>query len=1356
MKEYELSHPQKRILFTQLLYENKLLFNIGGYVIYKGENNFTQLLYALKKTIKMMDCFSIRIIQKELGYKQYFVNEEPIVEEWKIGEVDDLNQFISKKTKMVMNTPFDFINKPLYRIMAFRHKEYMGYVLCCHHIIFDGWSANLFAEHVSKIYDFREGTVGEYKEFIKYEQEYINSKRGQKDGEYWTSYVQGKRKERNLAKYEHCCNSHREEFILSDETKELFVEEGRKWGGVNNILCACFILLDYLKNGDGTIAMSNYNRHGRRMRQTSGMFTNTLLVSVACHEEMTLSELLMEAKKKTNGALYHYQWPYDLMGIRNNEQVYRYNVNCYNASMNFKLGRAEGRYVEVFSNTQDIPFQMVLNMWDEAWKICCDMSDSIYHNGDGTAVIQFIECFLQTINDGPEQTIDIFRKILFESKLKRQRCTFLKKIENRTIFSDRIMRVLRPSNPEQTCIFLEDSSVSYKEFATLIYGAVDCIESYHIKKGDKVLLYMENGLQYIVYVYALAAKGICFTPIDIKIPVNQVEYIYADAEAKAIISNSLKTSKRMNLIEANLICGLEREMECIPEEKEAYLLYTSGTTGVPKGVLISRGALNTYLSWAERTYGTATFYLYSSPSFDLSLTTVFLPLTVGGAVVISEKNPSSLSNLINHKMLRKVNAIKATPSNLSLLLQQNISQLQLDYIICGGEELTTSLAVKLQRRFGKACKIYNEYGPTECTIGCMCHLFDEINDKKEAVSIGNGTPGTRVYVLDSEKQLCSVGETGELYLAGDQVALGYWRKEEENTKAFFNDLFGENIIYKTGDCGRYCSDGTVEYLGRIGRQCKINGYRVELDSIERVLKAIPNVNNAVVWASNEEYDKLLAAVETTSYSEKQLADIVAEKLPVYCVPHVFYIVDVLPVNRNGKVDIHFLEKKESRSESGDKKEILETILRDVLNYRDDMAKFDYYMAGGDSVRALRIISMLGERGYHLSLADLLKHSHFDDIARHVKQKIRNVSKIKKYKLPNHLQYFADICDDFRKYRHKLVVHYEKVIEEEKAVQLNYELRRVFPSLNATYEKGGIIEQDISDKLKWINIGNRKDVDWESVIDFDSKDFDLFSICIVTNRKESWIIFNAHHILVDGFSWKHLLEATSLILGGEHVSARSYMQIYKMDEKIELHYTVSKSIGVEHYYCVNMKKEIDFNLNSYEFAEAVLEVLSHTNNWNEYKLFFDCNGRGFIDLDEPDNIGCYSIILPIDADRKILKRQHNKEAAKKRICITDNLGIRMNYLGNINDMIPSNMHLELKSIEYSLQTCSAYGCMAEITGAIFDGEIILYFSWRNNDITEEVANKFLKELINELMKKKKKQLVSLSPEDENALFDDDFI
>lgn len=1355
MIEYELSHPQKRILFKQLLYEDKPLFNIGGYVIYKGENDFSQLIYALKETIKRMDCFSIRIIQKEQGFKQYFVDEEPIVDEWKIKEVDDLNQFINEKTKIVINTPFDFFNKPLYRVIAFQYKKYMGYALCCHHIIFDGWSANLFADQVSKIYAFREDIVGEYKAFIKYEQDYINSKRGQKDSEYWTSYMQGKKKEINSAKYEHCCNSHREEFILSKVTKELFVEEGRRWSGINNILYACFILLDYLKNGDGTIAMSNFNRHGRRMRQTSGMFTNTLLVSVCCYGEMALSELLMKTKKETNNALYHYQWPFDLMGIKNNEQLYRYNVNCYNTPMDFNLGRAEGRYNEVFSDTQDIPFQIVLNTWDEEWKICCDMSDTIYHNDDGMAIIQFIDFFLQNISENSEQTIDKFREAWFECKLKKQRCTFMERIESNTLLSDRIMRVLKPFNPEQICIFLENSSVSYKEFAALIYGAVDCLESHRIKEGDKVLLYMENSLQYMVYVYALAAKGICFTPLDIRMPLNQVEYIYVDAEAKAIILNSLKPSKKMNVIKANLIYGSERKLDLIPEENEAYLLYTSGTTGKPKGVLISRGALNTYLSWAERIYGTAIFYLYSSPSFDLSLTTVFLPLTVGGAVVISDGKQSSLSNLMGHKMFGKVNAIKATPSNLSLLLQQDISKLHFDYIICGGEELTTSLAGKLQMRFGKECKIYNEYGPTECTIGCMCHLFDETKDRKEAVSIGNAAPGTRVYVLDTEKQLCSEGETGEIYLAGDQLTLGYWKREEENTEVFFYDLFGENIIYKTGDYGRYCSDGTVEYLGRIGRQCKINGYRVELDSVERVLKAIPHVNNAAVWVSNKEYDKLLAAVETTSYSEKQLADIVAEKLPTYCIPHSFYIVDSIPVTRNGKVDIRLLEKSERETESEDKREILETILRDVLNYEGDMTDFDYYMAGGDSIHALRIISMLDERGCHLSLVDLLEHSRFDDIVKYIRQKKEDSPEIKNYKLPKHLQYFSDICDDFKKYRHTLVVHYEKNIEEETAIRLNYELRRVFPSLNATYENGCIVEQDISNKFEWINIENRKEIAWESAIDFNYQDIDLFSMRIITNLIESWIVFNAHHILVDGVSWRQLLEKVSLILEGKYVSSHSYMQIYKMDEGIDLHYTVNKSINTGYYHCVNVRNKIDLCLNVYEFAESVLEVISKSDDWNEYKVLCDCNGREFVELADPNNIGCYSLILPISVDEKWLKKQLSKDSEKKQVCITDNLGIRVNYLGNINDIVPPSMYLELKSIEYSLQACSAYGCMAEVTGTILDGEIILYFSWRNNDISEKVASEFLEKLANELVKKRKKQLVSLSPEDEDILFDDDF-
>lgn len=1352
MEKFQLSHPQKRVLFTQLLYENKPLFNIGGYVIYRGGENVERLKDALKTVVKKMDCFSIRIIQTKDGYEQVFADEEPIVEEWVIGDEDvDFNHAVKEKANATLNTPFNLLNSSLYRIILFHFEDSVGYILCCHHIIFDGWSVNLFAEQVCLAYKNEQGKIFDYKEFIKYEQEYITSTRGIKDAAYWKGIIKRINIRENKENKEFLGSGHREEFILSAKDTQNLIAAGEKWSGVNNVLYACFILLDYIKSGNGTIAMSNYNRHGRQMRQIAGMFTNTLLISVKCNDTMTFEKLIRQTKRETAEALFHYQWPFDLMGIKNDEQIYSYNVNCYNMPMNFKLGDGEGRYTEVYSDTQDIPFQVVLNTWGDEWIISFDISDAIFHEGDGKAILSFIRDFLACIEEDPSRSIGEFVKIIYERELTRQRASFTDKIKNPVCLDERVKRITENTDPNKPCIFTEDRSISYKEFSELIFGAMAVIGKHEIKKGDRILLHLENGLSYLVYIFAALFKGVCFTPLDLKTPINQVKYIYDNAEASALLTETINANDEMIIMRPELIKGSAFQMDRISEDQAAYLLYTSGTTGKPKGVVISRGALATYLNWAEEQYGTAVSYLYSSPAFDLSLTMCLLPLTSGGALVVAENNHATLSNLIYHKEVNRVNALKATPSNLSILLQQDTSNLNLNYIICGGEELSTNLAKNLTDRFGKNCHIYNEYGPTECTIGCMCYQYDAENDFEKEVSIGKAAPETHVYILDKEKRLCNVNEAGELYLAGKQLSCGYWKRDAENAKAFLNNILGESILYKTGDYGRYLENGNIEYLGRIGRQCKVNGYRVELDSIERVLKAIPDVSNAAVWVANKKQDELLAAVETTMYTEKELFAFVAEKLPSYCVPYMFYIYETIPVTQNGKVDIKYLETYKKHEQNDNNKQVLEMVLREVLDYKGNIDDFNYFLAGGDSVHALRVITKVEASGYHLSLADLLNHPKFEEMASCMSQMQKQDQVLKKYKLPVHMQYFSDICEDFIKYRHFLTIHCGYRINRTVAYELNNKLRQGYPSLNALYQNEYILENDYSADPIWIDL-KKENRTWKDAFSYPYDNDGLFRLFVFAAKNESWIVFDAHHILVDGFSWKNILDSSAVILGGGEIPKNNYMQLYKINDELELIYNKKKK-KVQQYHCVSVSDMVKTKVDLFKLSDIIKEVTKKSKGGKEYQVYLDFNGREFIKQNHTKNIGCYSMILPADTE-ELKNRRKEPAISKKRIELKEELEIRVNFLGNLNTMLPPGMTLEVESIEASLQLCSAYGCMAEVTGMIWDKKLYLYCSWRSQEMTMNSAEQLLQDVMKQL-RSSKEQIFWLSEEDEEAIFDEMF-
>ena len=286
-------------------------------------------------------------------------------------------------------------------------------------------------------------------------------------------------------------------------------------------------------------------------------------------------------------------------------------------------------------------------------------------------------------------------------------------------------------------------------------------------------------------------------------------------------------------------------------------MYTSGSTGRPKGVLISHGALSNYMDWAGKTYqidGSSSFPLFTSIGFDLTLTSTLLPLLNGGRVIVyPEKRQGPDLALLQVMDDNLVNSIKLTPSHLALLQGRDSSASQIKTMIVGGEDFKTALARSIKAAFRKELKIYNEYGPTEATVGCIVSLYDPHRHTGTSVPIGKPIANMQAYVLDAFKNLVPLGVVGELYLTGAGLANGYVGDREMTGEKFIPNPFSPGSkMYRSGDLARLNADGQFEYLGRIDDQVKLSGHRIELADIESNLITYPGIKNcAVVVTENE-------------------------------------------------------------------------------------------------------------------------------------------------------------------------------------------------------------------------------------------------------------------------------------------------------------------------------------------------------------------------------------------------------------------------------------------------------------------------------------------------------------------------
>ncbi len=286
----------------------------------------------------------------------------------------------------------------------------------------------------------------------------------------------------------------------------------------------------------------------------------------------------------------------------------------------------------------------------------------------------------------------------------------------------------------------------------------------------------------------------------------------------------------------------------------AYVIYTSGSTGTPKGVVVEDSALANYLQWALDYYsdGPIDFAFHSSPAVDLTITSIYLPLITGGRVeVFSEDGETGEIPIASVFEADNVDAIKLTPAHLNIVRSLPGKARRIRTLILGGEDLKSATVRGVLDKFPAETRIFNEYGPTEATVGCMIHRFDATTDQWTSVPIGKPIANTAIYLMNESGQPVPGGVVGELYIGGAGVARGYLSRVEETAARFVdNPLRPGEKLYRTGDLGRWSSDGRLEFLGRKDEQAKIRGVRVEAAEVQSAIQSHPRIDDCVVIIRN--------------------------------------------------------------------------------------------------------------------------------------------------------------------------------------------------------------------------------------------------------------------------------------------------------------------------------------------------------------------------------------------------------------------------------------------------------------------------------------------------------------------------
>jgi amino acid adenylation domain-containing protein len=597
--------------------------------------------------------------------------------------------------------------------------------------------------------------------------------------------------------------------------------------------------------------------------------------------------------------------------------------------------------------------------------------------------------------------------------------------------------------PNAVAVVFEEQKLSYGELNEKAERLAGYLVEAGVKLESRVGICLGRSLEMMIGVLGVLKAGGAYVPLEPGLPKERVEYMVGDAGIEWVLMESA-TMGRLPLAGVDVIAmdgaatdadwlegtgdasALKKQQEQVKSGHLAYILYTSGTTGKPKGVMVEHGGLTNYVGHAVASYVTEEIEgaVVSSPlSFDATLTTLLPALVVGRPVELLRDDERTLERLAERLFgfagnREKGLLFKLTPAHLEALeyVERAATPCHASHrIVIGGEQLGAQKLKKWKEELLPQASFVNEYGPTETVVGCSVWELPGENaaqalqqlEGQVAAPIGKPIGNTELYVLGESGQLQPVNSIGELYIGGAGVARGYVKQEELTRERFVQNPFanaGEgrspesagasDRLYRTGDLVRWLADGELQFVGRRDQQVKIRGYRIELGEIESALQEQAGVKAAVVMAREDVagQKRLVAYVvaeEPTGVDVAGLRRQLQLKLPEYMVPGALVVLDEMPLTGNGKVDRRALPVPEDEAGKGEAsyvapgneiEERLSGIWQEVLKRERVGVEENFFSLGGDSILSIQMVSRARKAGLELTMKQLYGNQTIAELA----------------------------------------------------------------------------------------------------------------------------------------------------------------------------------------------------------------------------------------------------------------------------------------------------------------------------------------------------------------------------------------
>lgn len=608
------------------------------------------------------------------------------------------------------------------------------------------------------------------------------------------------------------------------------------------------------------------NRATKRDQQTPGLFIELFPMAADIDGSTTFVDLGRQIQQQLPAAVKYGQ---------PGSSVPTGNTGC-DAVLNFipfKLGTFGGEQVQaefVHPGAHDSAHVLRLQVWDlrsdGGLTIMFDLNHAVISKDNQDTVIGYFKSLMAAFIDEPHSRVASIPLLAAEHRVEvvdRFNDTGDGPLPEQPIIKSIFEQAHRI--PEAPALQCEGELRSYAELTSRVETVAGALSRAGVCPGDRVCISVGRSMALVESILGIMRLGATYVPVDPDYPTSRRAAIYDAVRPQLIISDdpNCDSAAGDNLCQASIaeLTASEHDPNIdLPDWSQlalddlAYILFTSGSTGTPKGVPVTQRGIATYLEWAVTMYADeqpVTMPLLTSIAFDLTVTSMFLPLLCGGSVVVYTSSTDSFDDSLFRAVEEdKVDTIKLTPSHLRMLQRLDLHRSRIRNLIVGGEQLTKELADSVDRQFGDV-RIFNEYGPTEAVVGCMIYQHTAADEEagqtsqtvgSYAVPIGKPARHTRVYLLNEAQQPVHPDVTGELYVQRAGAPHAYFDNPDASERAFYQDLLSsEDTMYRTGDLARFNRQGDLVYLGRIDEQVKVAGHRVEIEEIESALARVADI-----------------------------------------------------------------------------------------------------------------------------------------------------------------------------------------------------------------------------------------------------------------------------------------------------------------------------------------------------------------------------------------------------------------------------------------------------------------------------------------------------------------------------------